>query len=75
MLALVIPQIETSVAFVFNLRLHIVPDVAKIICEKNWVSEGLKKSKIFLGYCPSRSCSCSGHWFRQHAAYAKNAVS
>ena len=25
MLVLVIPEIETSVAFVFNLRLHIVP--------------------------------------------------
>ena len=33
MLALLIPQIETSVAFVFNLRLHIVPDVTRIICE------------------------------------------
>ena len=30
MLVLVIPQIETSV-FVFNLRLHIVPDVTRII--------------------------------------------
>ena len=32
MLVLVIPQIETSV-FVFNLRLHIFPDVTRIICK------------------------------------------
>ena len=31
LLVLVIPQIETI--FVFNLRLHIVPDVTKIICK------------------------------------------
>ena len=31
MLVLVIPQIETSAIFVFNLRLHVVPDVARII--------------------------------------------
>ena len=32
MLVLVIPQIETLV-FVFDLRLHIVPDVTTIICK------------------------------------------
>ena len=31
LLVLVIPQIETI--FVFNLRLHIAPDVTKIICK------------------------------------------
>ena len=39
MLVLVIPQIETLL-FLFNMRLHIVPDVPG-------VSEGLKKSKTF----------------------------
>ena len=33
MLVLVIPQIETSVVFVFNLRLQIVPGVTRIICK------------------------------------------
>ena len=32
MLVLVIPQIETSVV-IFDLRLHIVPDVTRIICK------------------------------------------
>ena len=50
MLALVIPQIETSVVFVFNLRLHIVPDVTRI------------EIQDLLGQCPGRSWSCSGHW-------------
>ena len=31
MLVFVIPQIETSVVFVFNLMFHIVPDVTRII--------------------------------------------
>ena len=31
MLVFVIPQIETYVVFVFNLRLHIVADVTRII--------------------------------------------
>ena len=42
MLVLVITQIETLLFF-FNLSLHIVPDVTRII----YVSEGLKKSKTF----------------------------
>ena len=33
MLVLVIPQIETSFVFVFNLRLHIAPDVTRIVCK------------------------------------------
>ena len=33
MLVLVIQQIETLVVFVFNLRLHIAPDVTRIICK------------------------------------------
>ena len=32
MLVFVIPQIEISVVLVFNLRLHIVPNVTIIIC-------------------------------------------
>ena len=31
MLVLVIPQIETSAVFFFNLGLHVAPDVARII--------------------------------------------
>ena len=34
MLVLVIPQIETSVIFVFSLRLHIVSGVTRIICKE-----------------------------------------
>ena len=33
MLALLIPQIKTSVIFAFDLRLYIVPDVTRIICK------------------------------------------
>ena len=33
MLVLIIPQIETSDVFGFDLRLHIVPDVTRIICK------------------------------------------
>ena len=33
MLVLVIPQIESSVAFVFNLRLHFVPGFTRVICK------------------------------------------
>ena len=44
-LALVISQVEYLV-FVFDLRLHIVPDVTRNICK--WILiEGLKKSKTF----------------------------
>ena len=46
MLVLVIPQSCTSVLFVFNLRLHIIPAVIKIILI-NWVFEGLKKCNSF----------------------------
>ena len=33
-LVVVIPQIETSIVFVSNLKLHIVPGVSGIICKK-----------------------------------------
>ena len=46
MLILAIPQIETSVDFVFSLKLHIVPAVTRFF-KINWVYEGLKKSNNF----------------------------
>ena len=46
MLVLVIPNIETLVVFVFNLRLHIFPGVTKIIFIYR-VSEFLKKSRTY----------------------------
>ena len=60
MLVLVIPQIETSVFF-FNLRLYIIPDVTRIICNKLCF---LRSQEIqdLLGQCFGRSWSCSGHW-------------
>ena len=46
MLVLVIPQTCTSVLFVFNLRLHVIPAFIKFFII-NWVSEGRKKSNTF----------------------------
>ena len=57
MLVLVIPKIETSVAFYFNLILDIVPCVTRIIC-KILSSVGLKEVQDLLGQCSGRSWSC-----------------
>ena len=46
MLVLVILRTNTSVLFVFNVRLHIIPGVTRIIFNKSG-SEGLKNSKTF----------------------------
>ena len=46
MLVLLIPQTYTSVRFVFNLRIHIIPAVIFFFLI-NWVFESLNKSNTF----------------------------
>ena len=62
LLILVILQIETSVVFLFNLRLHIVSDVTKIICKQVGFLKVSQEIEYLLGQCPGRSWSLSGHW-------------
>ena len=47
MLVLVIPQIETSVVFVFNLRIQFASDVSDYLQKIKWVSKGVKKYNTF----------------------------
>ena len=56
MLVFVISQTYTSVLFVFNLKLHIIPAVIRIFSNK-LVFEDLKKSNIFClaSACPGRN--------------------
>ena len=59
MLVLVIPQTDTSFLFAFNLRLHIIPCVTRIVFLINRVSENLKKSiqAILASQCPVKNWS------------------